>query len=145
MLHLYPKGVPILSKAEPTITVSSTQSGEPANLVDKKYRTSWLAKASDTKPTVRFELRRSVRGGVLVFTHANPRLRHAGDRHVTRVAIRLDDEEELVCEVDPYVLQKTALDLGKRRFKTIEVEILETVGPAGGAVGFSEITLLSKR
>ena len=115
------------------------------NLIDGTYRTSWLATNTDSVPSIRFELRRSVRGGVLVFTHADPRLRHAGNRRVSRVAVRFDGKEELVSDIDPYILQKTALDLGKRRFKTLEVEILDTVGPTAGAVGFSEITLLSKR
>jgi len=145
MLHLYPEGEFIFSKARPAITVSSTQSGMAENLIDGTYRTSWLATNTDSVPSIRFELRRSVRGGVLVFTHADPRLRHAGNRRVSRVAVRFDGKEELVSDIDPYILQKTALDLGKRRFKTLEVEILDTVGPTAGAVGFSEITLLSKR
>ena len=145
MLHLYPQGEPVFSKARPEVTVSSTQSGTAEDLIDGTYRSSWLAKSADELPRIRFELRRPARGGVLVLTHARPRLRHAGSRRVSRVAVRLDGEEELVCDVDPYILQKTSIDLGKRRFKTLEVEILETVGPAAGAVGFSEITLLSRR
>lgn len=130
----------------PKLEVSSSTPGTPTSVIDGLYRTSWTAKADDTEPWIRLTLRRPQRGGRLLLTHARPRLKHSGDRRVSRVAVILDKKLKLVVEVDPHVMTKTEIDLRKERFKTLELRILDSIGTTAGAgVGFSEIELVYDR
>ena len=124
---------------------SKKEEQKTSPLLDGNYKTAWLANRDDSEPTVIIRLKRKQRGGRLVLTHANPRLRNALDRRASRVALSFDGKKTIEIAMDPHVAIKTEIDLGKSRFQELKISIVETVGPPAGRVGFSEVELLPKR
>jgi len=136
------------------VATGSTQNGDnqsPAQALDGRMSTGWVAAKADATPWLRLELARPQRGRVLLLSQVNVAEsdRNSHDR-ATRVLVKLNGRASMVheLEIPDDDEKKGVLRLKKSvPLRQVEIKILErTAGTRHpGLVGFSEIEWLSGR
>ena len=130
-----------------TITVhgsaSSQIGGEEAQkAVDGAHITRWRCVGSDAAPKLKLSLGRPIRGRRVALSHGLALPIYREHPRVLRGELILNGRDHFNFQMDPDVMTKTEIDLGRsHRIRTIELKVIDVMdGVVGGsAVGFSEV------
>jgi hypothetical protein len=124
-------------------TASSQIGGEEAQkAVDGAHITRWRCVGSDAAPKLKLSLGRPIRGRRIVVSHGLALPIYREHPRPLRCQLILNGRDTVQFQMDPDVMTKTAIDLGRsHRIRTLEIKIIDVMDGVVGSsvVGFSEI------
>ena len=115
---------------------------EAAKVIDRQHKTRWRCVGSDAAPKLKLALGRPIRGRRVVLSHGLAAPLYSEHARVLRGELILNGRDSFSFQMDPDVMTKTEIDLGRsHRVRSIELKVLEVMDGAVGssAVGFSEV------
>ncbi|MCH2105748.1 MAG: hypothetical protein MK291_03820, partial [Planctomycetes bacterium] len=123
---------------------ASTQIGgeEAGKATDGRHSTRWRCVGSDAAPKLKLSLGRPIRGRRIVLSHGLAAPLYSEHPRVLRGELILNSRESFAFQMDPDVMTKTEIDLGRsHRIRSIELKVIDVMdgGLGSSAVGFSEV------
>jgi len=124
-------------------SASSQLGGEEAQkAADGTHLTRWRCVGTDAAPKLKLSLGRPLRGRRIVLSHGLALPIYREHPRVLRGELILNGRDKFGFQMDPDVMTKTTIDLGRsHRIRSIELRVIDVMdgGVGSSAVGFSEV------
>ena len=124
-------------------SASSQIGGEEAQkAVDGAHATRWRCVGNDAAPKLKLSLARPIRGRRVALSHGLAKPMYREHPRVLRGELILNGRDTISFQMDPDVMTKTMIDLGRsHRIRTLELKVIDVMDGLVGssAVGFSEV------